>query len=214
MQVEVLNINGEKTGKTVTLNPEIFGIAPNDHVIYLDVKRILADKRQGTHKVKERADVSRSTRKIKKQKGTGGARAGSLKSPLFKGGGTIFGPRPRDYSFKLNKKVKRLARLSALAYKAIQNDVVVLEDFMFDKPKTKAYQSIIGALELTGKRSLLVIDHNQESQNIVLSTRNIQRAESIDLRLLNTYDVLKAKKLIFSVSSLEKTTEFLLNLKK
>jgi large subunit ribosomal protein L4 len=214
MQVEVLNINGEKTGKTVALSPEIFGIAPNDHVIYLDVKRILADKRQGTHKTKERADVARSTRKLKRQKGTGGARAGSLKSPLFKGGGTIFGPRPRDYSFKLNKKVKRLARLSALAYKALENNIIVLEDFNMESPKTKSYEAVLNALSINGQRSLIVLEHSDNSKNIVLSARNIQKAETIDLRLLNTYDVLKAKKLIFSVSSLEKTTDFLLNLKK
>ncbi len=213
MQLEVVNIQGKATGKTVSLNEEIFNITPNDHVIYLDVKQILANKRQGTHKTKQRAEVARSTRKIKRQKGTGGARAGSLKNPLFKGGGTIFGPQPRDYSFKLNKKVKRLARLSALSYKATEKSIIVLEDFSFEKPQTKKYLELLKSLEVEGMRTLFVVKEYNDTDPIILSARNIQRAEIIEAYKLNTYDILKAKRLIFSEASLSLTTDFLLNLK-
>ncbi len=201
MELNVVNIQGKETGRKVILPETIFGIEPNDHAIYLDVKQFLANNRQGTHKSKERAEIARSTRKIKKQKGTGGARAGSMKSPIFIGGGRVFGPRPRNYSFKLNKKLKQLARKSALAYKAIEKSIVVVEDFSFDAPKTKEFIALRKNLNLDGKRSLLVLpDYNP---NIFLSSRNIPQSEVTIVADLNTYSILKAKNLVLLESSVQ-----------
>ncbi|MBA3664481.1 MAG: 50S ribosomal protein L4 [Bacteroidetes bacterium] len=199
MQVEVLNISGKKTTKKVELNDAIFNVEPNDHCIYLDVKQHLANQRQGTHKSKERAEISRTTKKLKRQKGTGGARAGSMKSPLFVGGGRAFGPRPRDYSFKLNKKVKALARVSALTYKAKENAITVLEDFNFEAPKTKNFIDLIKNLNLADKKTLLVL--GTSNKNVYLSSRNIQGAKVINAADLNTYDILHAENLILAESS-------------
>ncbi|EMR04051.1 50S ribosomal protein L4 [Cesiribacter andamanensis] len=205
MEVSVLKNNGEDTGRKVTLAASVFGIEPNDHAIYLDVKQYLANQRQGTHKSKERNEVAGSTRKIKKQKGTGTARAGSIKSPVFRGGGRIFGPRPRNYSFKLNKKVKQLARLSALAYKAKGESISVLENFSFDAPKTKSYLSLLNGLSLSSKKTLLVLAEND--QNVVLSSRNIQNARVTTASELNTYEIMKADTLIFSEGAIQKLEE-------
>jgi large subunit ribosomal protein L4 len=186
MQVEILNISGKKTAKKADLIDSIFSAEPNDHCIYLDVKQFLANQRQGTHKSKERAEISRTTKKLKKQKGTGGARAGSMKSPLFIGGGRAFGPRPRDYSFKLNKKVKALARISALTYKAKDNKITVLEDFNFEAPKTKNYIDLMKNLNLSDKKTLLVL--GDSNNNVYLSSRNIQGVKVVkasDLNALN-----------------------------
>jgi large subunit ribosomal protein L4 len=199
MELEVYNIKGEKTAKTVTLNDSIFDVTPNDHAIYLDTKQYLANQRQGTHASLEKSMVSGSTKKLKKQKGTGGARAGSIKSPLFRGGARAFGPQPRDYSFKLNKKLKKLARISALAYKAKEKQIVVLEDFTFESPKTKDFVSVISALKLNGRKTLMVLPEN--NQNIVLSSRNLKKAKVTRACDLNTYDILNANSLIFLVSS-------------
>jgi len=201
MELNVLTIEGKETGRKVTLPEAVFGIEPSDHAIYLDVKQYLANNRQGTHKAKERAEIVGSTRKIKKQKGTGTARAGSIKSPLFKGGGRVFGPRPRNYTFKLNKKLKQLARKSALAYKAQNQSIVVLEDFNFEAPKTKQFAAICKDLKLTGTRSLVVL--NQANDNVYLSARNVERAEVTTLSELNTYDIMKAKSLVLVESSVE-----------
>ncbi len=201
MELNVLTIEGKETGRKVTLPEAVFGIEPSDHAIYLDVKQYLANNRQGTHKSKERAEITGSTRKIKKQKGTGTARAGSIKSPLFKGGGRVFGPRPRNYTFKLNRKLKQLARKSALAYKAQNQSIVVLEDFNFEAPKTKQFAAICKNLELTGKRSLVVL--SQANDNVYLASRNIERAEVTTLSELNTYDIMKAKSLVLVESSVE-----------
>lgn len=201
MELNVLTIEGKETGRKVTLPEAVFGIEPSDHAIYLDVKQYLANNRQGTHKAKERAEIVGSTRKIKKQKGTGTARAGSIKSPLFKGGGRVFGPRPRNYTFKLNKKLKQLARKSALAYKAQNQSIVVLEDFNFETPKTKQFAAICKDLNLTGTRSLVVL--NQANDNVYLSARNVERAEVTTLSELNTYDIMKAKSLVLVESSVE-----------
>ncbi|MBC7890862.1 MAG: 50S ribosomal protein L4 [Sphingobacteriaceae bacterium] len=202
MELSVFNISGSETGKKVTLSDEVFGIEPNEHVMYLDVKQYLANQRQGTHKAKERAEVSRSTRKIKRQKGTGGARAGSLKSPLFKGGGRIFGPRPRDYSFKLNKKVKTLARQSALASKAQEGVLTVIEDFSFDSPKTKSYLSLLNAFSLADTKTLLVL--SEANQNVVLSSRNLQKAQVATAEQLNTYTLLNADRVLISEGAVSK----------
>lgn len=199
MELSVLKSTGEDTGRKVNLPEEIFSIDPNDHVIYLDVKSYLANQRQGTHKAKERNEIAGSTRKIKKQKGTGTARAGSIKNPLFRGGGRIFGPVPRDYSFKVNKKTKKLARKSALSYKAQDNGLVVLEDFNFDKPSTKAYLNLLGALSLNGKKTLLVLPAN--NKNVVLSGRNIQDAKITTASDINTYDLLNADYVMLSEGS-------------
>jgi large subunit ribosomal protein L4 len=208
MQVEVLNISGKKTAKKVELTDSIFAVEPNDHCIYLDVKQYLANQRQGTHKAKERAEIARTTKKLKRQKGTGGARAGSMKSPVFVGGGRAFGPRPRDYSFKLNKKVKSLARVSALTYKAKDNAITVLEDFNFEAPKTKNYVDLMKNLNMLDKKTLLVLgDHNS---NVYLSSRNIQGAKVVKASDLNTYDILNAENLILSESSV-KVIETILN---
>jgi len=201
MKVAVIDINGKKTGRSVELSDAIFAIEPNDHAIYLDVKQHLANKRQGTHKAKERADISGSTRKIKKQKGTGTARAGSIKSPIFRGGGRAFGPRPRNYSFKLNKSLKRLARLSALSMKAKEENIVVLEKFNFESPKTKEFTSILKALELENKKSLFVLD--ESNKNVYLSSRNLKNVNVVKGSQLNTYGVLNSKKLVISEECLE-----------
>lgn len=208
MQVEILNISGKKTTKKVDLTDSIFGIEPNDHSIYLDVKHYLAAQRQGTHKSKERAEISRTTKKLKRQKGTGGARAGSMKSPVFVGGGRAFGPRPRNYDFKLNKKVKVLARISALAYKAKENAITVLEDFTFDAPKTKNYVDLINNLNLSDKKTLLVL--GDSNKNVYLSSRNLQGAKVVTALELNTYDIVNAQTLILSEGSV-KVLETLLN---
>ncbi len=208
MQVEVLNISGKKTAKKVDLVDGIFGVEPSDHSIYLDVKHYLAAQRQGTHKSKERAEISRTTKKLKKQKGSGGARAGSMKSPLFIGGGRAFGPRPRDYSFKLNKKTKVVARLSALTYKAKENAITVLEDFTFEAPKTSNYVDLIKNLNLADKKTLLVL--GESNNNVYLSSRNLKGAKVINASDLNTYDIVNAEKLILLESSV-KVLESLLN---
>jgi large subunit ribosomal protein L4 len=199
MELTVLNISGKETGRKVALNDSIFGVEPNDHAIYLDVKQYLANQRQGTHKAKERNEVSGTTKKLKKQKGTGGARAGSMKSPVFVGGGRVFGPRPRDYAFKLNKKLKRLARISALAHKAKNNNIVVLEDFSFDAPKTKQYTEILNNLNLSDKKTLLVL--SESNKNVYLSSRNLNRNKVITASELNTYDILNAQNLLLVESS-------------
>jgi large subunit ribosomal protein L4 len=207
MEVAVLKYSGEKTEKKVTLSDEVFGIDPNDHAIYLDVKSYLANQRQGTHKSKQRNEISGSSRKIKKQKGTGGARAGNIKNPLFKGGGRVFGPVPRDYSFKLNKKVKDLARKSALSYKAKDNSIAILEDFSFDAPKTKQYLSMLKALALGDKKTLLVLP--ESNKNVVLSGRNIQNTKITTANQINTYDVMNADNVIFVESSVSKVENLL-----
>jgi large subunit ribosomal protein L4 len=209
MEVAVIKTTGEKTSRKVILPDTIFGIEPNDHVIYLDVKSILANQRQGTHKSKQRNEVSGSTRKIKRQKGTGGARAGSIKNPQFRGGGRIFGPVPRDYVVKVNKKVKDLARKSALTYKARENAIAVLEDFTFDQPKTKNYLKLLSALSLENKKTLLVLP--QSDKNIVLSGRNLSQTKIITADKINTYDVLHADTLILLESSVEKVNTLLNN---
>lgn len=201
MEVKVLNINGKETGRTITLSDSVFGIEPNKHAVYLDVKQYLANQRQGTHKAKERAEVTGSTRKVKKQKGTGTARAGSVKSPLFKGGGTVFGPRPRSYSFKLNKNLKRLARKSALAIKAQESNLVVLEDFNFDAPNTKNFINVLKALGLENKKSLFVL--GDANKNVYLSSRNLKASSVVTSSELSTYAILHANNLVLLESSLE-----------
>ena len=201
MKVAVIDINGKKTGRNVELSDAIFGIEPNDHAIYLDVKQHLANRRQGTHKAKERADIKGSTRKIKKQKGTGTARAGSIKSPIFRGGGRVFGPRPKSYSFKLNKGLKQLARQSALSIMAKDDKIVVLEKFDFDAPKTKDFIKVLKALELENKKSLFVLE--ELNNNVYLSSRNLKRTKVVNSSQLNTYNVLNANKLVLSEESLE-----------
>lgn len=208
MNVAVVKNNGEETGRKLNLSKDIFSIEPNDHAIYLDVKQYLANQRQGKHKTKERADISGSTRKIKRQKGTGTARAGSIKSPIFRGGGRVFGPQPRDYSFKLNKKVKRLARKSALTYKAKDKAISVLEDFTFEAPKTKDYLSMLKNLSLDDKKTLFVLP--ESNMNIVLSGRNIKNTKIITAEQINTYDVLNADTLVLVESSVEKIEKTLL----
>ncbi len=208
MEVAVLKSSGEKTTKTVTLSDAIFGIEPNDHAIYLDVKSILANKRQGTHKAKQRNEISGSSKKLKKQKGTGGARAGNIKNPQFKGGGRVFGPTPRDYSFKLNKKVKDLARRSALSYKAKDNSIAILEDLTFDSIKTKQYISLLNALSLADKKTLLILP--EVNLNVVLSGRNLQNTKVMTADQINTYDVMHADNVILVESAIGKV-ETLLN---
>lgn len=207
MDIAVLKSSGEKAGRQVSLSDAVFGIEPNDHAIYLDVKSIMANKRQGTHKSKQRNEIAGSSKKIKKQKGTGGARAGNIKNPQFKGGGRIFGPTPRDYSFKLNKKVKDLARKSALAYKAKDNSIAVLEDFNFDAPKTKQYLNLLSALSLGDKKTLLVLP--QLNKNIVLSGRNVENTKVTTADQINTYDVMNADKVIFIESAISKIENLL-----
>jgi large subunit ribosomal protein L4 len=207
MEVAVLNNSGKVTSKKVTLSTEVFGIEPNDHAIYLDVKGFLANQRQGTHKSKQRNEISGSSKKLKKQKGTGGARAGNIKNPQFKGGGRVFGPTPRDYSFKLNKKVKDLARKSALSYKAKDNSIAVLEDFSFESPKTKQYLSLLSALSLGDKKTLLVLP--ELNKNVVLSGRNIQNTKITTADQINTFDVMNADNVIFVESSVSKVENLL-----
>jgi large subunit ribosomal protein L4 len=199
MELEVYKISGDKTAKTVTLSDDIFGITPNDHAIWLDVKLILANQRQGTSKAKERSEVSGSTRKIKRQKGTGTARAGDINSPLFRGGGRVFGPRPRDYEFKLNKKLRTLARKSALAYKAQENNIMILEDFSFEEAKTKKFIALLDNFKLSDKKTLLVMPDTDK--NLVLSTRNLKKAKVMRAEMLNTYDILNAHNLLIAESS-------------
>lgn len=199
MKTEVLNIKGEKTDKKVDLDDNIFKVDPNDHAIYLDVKRIMAAKRQGTHKAKERADISGSTKKLRRQKGTGAARVGSIKNPIFRGGGRVFGPRPKDYSIKINKKVRVLARKSALSYKVSDKKIIVLEDFSFEATKTKEYSNLLKNLKLDGTKNLLVI--SSQEQNVFLSARNIQNAYICTPEKLNTYDILNNEMLILTESS-------------
>jgi large subunit ribosomal protein L4 len=202
MELNILNIEGKETGKKVNLSDQIFGIEPNDHAIYLDVKQYLENQRQGTHKAKERADISGSTHKIKRQKGTGTARAGSIKSPLFRGGGRAFGPRPKNYGFKLNKKVKQLARKSALTYKAKDNSIIVLEDFNFESPKTKEFVSIQNNLKISDKKSLFVL--SEANKNIYLSSRNLKGVKVVIASDLTTYDILNASSVVLLEGSLEK----------
>lgn len=201
MEVSVLNINGQETGRKVTLNEAIFGIEPNDHVLYLDVKQYLANQRQGTAKSKERSELSGSTRKLGRQKGGGGARRGDINSPLLVGGARVFGPKPRDYRFKLNKKVKNLARKSALSYKAQENAIVIVEDFTLDAPKTKDFVNIAKNLKVEGKKSLLVLP--EANKNVYLSARNLQQAEVMTASTLNTYKVLNADVLVVTENSLK-----------
>jgi len=207
MEVKVLNLSGKETGAKVQLPESVFGIEPNDHAIYLDVKQFLANQRQGTHKSKQRNEIAGSTRKLYKQKGTGGARAGSVKSPLFNGGGRVFGPQPRDYSFKLNKKLKTLARKSALSYKAIDNNIVILEDFKFDAIKTKTYIQMVADLNVTDVKTLLVLA--TADNNVYLSSRNLKKAKVITADQLNTYDVLNAGKLLLTAGAVKTLEEAL-----
>lgn len=200
MELEVYNVKGEKTTKTVVLKDEIFNITPNDHAIYLDVKQILANRRQGTHSSLEKSVVSGSTRKLKRQKGTGGARSGSIKNPLFRGGARVFGPTPRDYGFKLNKKLKKLARLSALTYKAKENGITIIEDFTFDAPKTKQVAELLNNFNAAQKRVLFVMPRTD--QNVILSARNLKNAKVINANSLNTYDIMHANTLFVLESSL------------
>ncbi|MBL6603642.1 MAG: 50S ribosomal protein L4 [Bacteroidetes bacterium] len=201
MELKIHNIKGKETDKKINLNKDIFGIEPNDHAIYLDVKQYLANNRKGLHKSKERAEITGSTRKIKKQKGTGTARAGSIKNPLFRGGGTIFGPRPRSYDQKINKKVKKLARKSALAYKAKNNEILILEDFKLSNPKTSDYLKIIKAFGLESKKTLLVI--SEINNNIYLSSRNIKNSKVIINSELNTYEITDANNILILESAVE-----------
>jgi len=205
MELSVLNTEGKETGKKVTLNDQIFGIEPSDHAIYLDVKQYLANQRQGTSKTKERAEITGSTRKIKKQKGTGTARAGSIKSPLFRGGGTVFGPRPRNYGFKLNKKVKQLARKSALTYKASEKSIMVVEDFNFEAPKTNQMTAMQNKLQIADKKSLFVLP--TENNNIYLSSRNLQDVSVVIASELSTYQILNAKAIVLLEGSVAKIEE-------
>jgi large subunit ribosomal protein L4 len=201
MEVKVLDFNGKDTGRKVELSDSVFAIEPNNHAVYLDVKQYLANQRQGTHKAKERAEVAGSTRKIKKQKGTGTARAGSAKNPLFKGGGTVFGPRPRSYSFKLNKNLKRLARKSAFSIKAKEANIIVLEDFDFEAASTKNFINVLKALELDNKKSLFVLGNT--NKNVYLSSRNLKVASVVSSLELSTYAILNATNLVLLESSLE-----------
>lgn len=205
MKVAVYKTSGEDTGRSVELRDDVFAISPNDHAIYLDVKQHMANKRQGTHKSKERNEISGSSKKIKKQKGTGSARAGNIKSPLFRGGGRVFGPVPRDYSFKLNKKVKVLARKSALSYKAQGSQIVVVEDFIMDEPKTRTMVEIKQNLKAENKKVLLVL--NEPNKNIYLSSRNLQDIKVVMVSDLNTYDILNASSVAFLESSIEALNE-------
>jgi large subunit ribosomal protein L4 len=201
MKVSVLDIKGKETGREVELSESVFGLEPNDHVVYLDVKQHLANKRQGTHKAKERADIVGSTRKIKKQKGTGTARAGSIKSPIFRGGGRVFGPRPRDYHFKLNKKLKRLARKTVLSQKLKNNQLMIVEDFGFEAPKTKEFLNLLDNLNIRDKKSLIVLD--ESNNNVYLSSRNLKSAKVVNVSELNTYNIMNSNVLLISESRLE-----------
>ena len=207
MELKVLDINGKETKKSVKLDAKIFGIEPNDHSIYLDVKQFLANARQGTHKSKERAEVNRTTKKHHKQKGTGGARAGSLKSPIQRGGGTVFGPRPRNYGFKLNKKVKQLARKSALSMKAKSDNLKVVENFTFEVPKTTSFINVMAALGLDKKKSLFIV--GDYDKNLYLSSRNLQGVKVVNTSEISTYDIMNASEVVLSVGAVEKITAIL-----
>lgn len=207
MELEIYNRNGEKTGRTVTLNDEIFNVTPNDHALYLDAKQYQANQRQGTHSSLEKSVVSGSTRKLKRQKGTGTARSGSIKSPLFRGGARVFGPQPRDYTFKLNKKLKRLARKSALTYKAQGNNILVIEDFTFESPKTKNLVEIIGKFKQLDRKILFVTPDS--NQGLYLSARNLQETRVVIADNLNTYDILNARNIVFFETSLGKLEQIL-----
>ena len=201
MKLSVYNTEGKETSKTVSLSKDIFGIEPNDHAIYLDVKNYLAAQRQGTHKTKERSDVAGSRRKIRKQKGSGAARVGDIKNPLFRGGGRVFGPRPRTYNFKLNKKVKTLARKSALSQIAKDKKIIVLEDFSMDTPSTKDFAKILSNLDQTNNKTLLIL--TDSNKNILLSSRNLKKTKVVNVSSLNTYDIMNANKLMFVESSIK-----------
>ncbi|MDD2489281.1 MAG: 50S ribosomal protein L4 [Bacteroidales bacterium] len=209
MELKVYNINGNDTGRTIEVSESFLGVEPNDHAIWLDVKQFLANNRQGTHKSKERSEVSGSTRKLKRQKGTGGARAGDTNSPTIVGGGRAFGPRPRDYSFKLNKKVKKLARVSALSYKVKEEKLIVVEDFNFDTPKTKNMMKVIGDLNLGEKKSLFVL--NNQDNFVILSARNIDSVSVTDAKSVNTYDLLRANNVIFSETAIKELENLISN---
>lgn len=209
MELTVYNTSGQKTDRTVELDDSIYGIEPNDHAIYLDVKLIMARRRQGTHKAKERGEISGSTRKIKRQKGTGTARAGSIKSPIFRGGGRVFGPRPKDYDFKLNKKVRRLARKSALSYKAGSENITVLEDFNFEAPRTKDFIALLKSFELEGKKVLLIMP--ETATNVLLSSRNLKKVKYINSNNINTYDILNAHQILMAESSVKNINELFIN---
>jgi len=201
MKVAVIDINGKETGKKVELSNDVFAIEPNDHAVYLDVKHHLANRRQGTHKAKERAEITGSTRKIKKQKGTGTARAGSIKSGVFRGGGRMFGPRPRNYSFKLNKNLRRLARKSALSIQAKESNIIILQDFDFEAPKTKNFIEVLKGLGVENKKSLFVF--GESNNNVYLSSRNLKNVKTVSNSKINTYDVLNASKVVLLESALE-----------
>ncbi len=207
MELTVYNIKGEETGRKVKLDASVFGVEPNDHAIYLDVKQYLANQRQGTHKSKERAEISGSTRKLKRQKGTGTARAGSIKSPIFRGGGRVFGPKPRNYGFKLNKKLKQLARKSALAYKLKNNEIIVVENMEFEAPKTKSFIAFNESLKVADKKSLLVL--GEANKNVYLSARNIQNSTVVTASELSTYDILNNKCLLLTEGSIENISKTL-----
>ena len=207
MELTVYNIKGEDTGRKVQLNDNIYAVEPNEHVMYLAVKQYLADQRQGTHKSKERSELSGSTRKLFRQKGTGGARRGDINSPLLRGGARVFGPKPRDYSFKLNKKVKALARKSALTCKVNDNEIVVIEDFSFDQIKTKQMVNVLDSFKVNGKRNMFVFA--EPNRNVVLSARNIQRTQVVLARNLNPYDILNAKRIFITESALKPIDEIL-----
>lgn len=209
MKLEVLNIQGEKTGRSVDLPEDIFGIEPNEHAVYLAVKQFLANQRQGTHKAKERGEVAGSTRKLKRQKGTGTARAGDIKNPVFRGGGRIFGPRPRKYTVRLNKKVKRLARKSALSDKAAAGNILVVEDFSFEAPKTKEFINILQQLDVNGQKTILVTSDFEKE--VYLSSRNVPKTETVRATDLNTYEIMNAGKLILSEGAVEKIKETFAN---
>ena len=207
MELKVYNINGSETGRTITLDDSIFAIQPNDHAIYLDCKQYLADQRQGTHKSKERSEIAHSTRKLKRQKGTGGARSGDIKSPVFVGGGRIFGPKPRDYRFKLNVKVKRLARRSALSYKVADNAMTVVENFTFDAPKTKSMIAVLDKLNVNDKKSLFVIEN--QNNFVSLSARNLKNVKVVTVSQLNTYDIVNAANIVISEGSISEIVRVL-----
>ena len=202
MNLSVINKDGKETGRTATLSDEVFGIEPNQHVVYLDVKHYLANQRQGTHKAKQRAEINRSTKKIVRQKGSGGARHGSAKAPIFVGGGRVFGPTPRDYDFKLNKKIKVLARKSVLSSRVKENNVSIIEDFTFDAPKTKSYLTFLGALSLTGSKTLFIIPAYDD--NVYLSARNIPRTKVLSADEVSTYDLINADKILISEGAVSK----------
>ncbi len=205
MKINIVDTNGKENGKSIDLPDSLFGIEPNEHVMYLAVKQYLANQRQGTHSARERGEIRGSTRKIKRQKGTGTARAGSIKSPVFRGGGRIFGPKPRNYSLKLNKKVKSLARASALSAKAKSDSIIVVEDFSFDKPKTKEYSNVLNNLGVLDKKVLHLV--SEKDNTLFLSNRNIPKAKMKEVRELNTYEILNADKLVFFESAIEKIKE-------